>query len=241
MRENFLPRIGGVFAILSVLANAAAFAVGTSRGLLPPNAFDFGSGPDVLDLGMNYQEHILPLTLSLLSPCLAIPVGLGWFHVLKGARGYALFGVAMFYVGMMFVVILDVLELVLVVGLAPAYALADTATQSALLAFSATLGLAKDVLGYVGHFFSFGLAQIALGLAILRVQGVPKWLGWLAFAPGILLGWVATLLSLGGVVAGPVSALGILSFAVWIVAMAVVLLRWQPTEKLQHRSGQHLR
>ncbi len=39
-----LPRIAGVFLVTSILANVTAFAIGTSRGLRPPPAFDFGAG-----------------------------------------------------------------------------------------------------------------------------------------------------------------------------------------------------
>jgi Domain of unknown function (DUF4386) len=226
MHDNFLPRMAGVFSILAIVVNFVAFGIGASRGLSPPNTVNFGSSDDLVNLALNYDAHILPLALGLLSPFLAIPVALGWFHVLKDARGYASFGLAMFFVGMTLVVILDVLELVLVVALAPAYASADAASQSALLGFGATLGLTRDVLGYVGHFFSFGLAQIAFGLAILRVRAVPRWLGWLSFVPGIILGWLATMLDLSGA-SGPVVPLGVLSFVIWNLGMAVVLLRWR--------------
>jgi hypothetical protein len=239
MNDQVLLKIAGVFSILSVLANLAAFGVGSSRGLLPPTAMDFGSGDDLARLSAAHAAHVLPLALSLLSPCLAIPVGLGWLHVLKRAGAYAVCGVVMFYVGMIFVVLLDILELVLIVRLAPAYGLASEAAKPALLAFGATVELARDVLGYVGHFFGFGLGQFALGLAILKVRSVPRWLGWLSFVPAIVIGWVPVLLVLAGSAhtADSFVPVGALTFFVWLLSMAVILLRWRPEEGGVHVDG----
>jgi hypothetical protein len=98
--DTWLPKVAGVLSILSVVANLTAVGIGSSRGLLPPTAFDFGDPNDLTRLSVDHAAHVLPLALSLLSSCLAIPVGLGWFHVLKRAGSYAVFGVLMFYVGM---------------------------------------------------------------------------------------------------------------------------------------------
>jgi hypothetical protein len=239
MQSTFLTRSAALLTVLSIAANLLALGIGSSRGLTPPNVVDFGNAADLVVLASSYHAHVLSLALSLLSPCLAIPIALGWFELLRGARAYALAGVALYFIGMIFVVLLDVLELVLVVDLAPAYARAGSSAQPALLGVGATLGHARDVLGYVGHFFSFGLAQIALGVAILLGGGAPRWLGWWSFVPGIVLGWLATGASIAGASVGPLAALGILSFLVWLVGMAVVLWRWRPVAADASRGRVH--
>ena len=188
MRDNFLPRIAGVFAILSVVANFGAFGIGVSRGLSPPNAMDFGSSDDLVNLALNYEAHILPLALSLLSPCLGIPMALGWFHSKRGQGIRVVWGSNVLRRN-------DVrghsgrTRISLGRGTSPCVCLSRRRVAIRSLRFGATLGLTRDVLGYVGHFFSFGLAQIAFGFAILSVRAVPRWLGWLSFVPGIALGW----------------------------------------------------
>jgi hypothetical protein len=233
-QDTWVPRISGGFSILSIAATLAAFGIGSSRGLLPPTAFDFSNANDLTRLAADSRAHTLPLALSLVAPCLAIPVGLGWFHVLRPAGSYAVCGVAMFFVGMIFVVLLDALELTLIVDLAPAYGSADGATKPALLAVAETMERTRRVFSYVGHFFGFGLGQLALGLAILRVGRVPRWLGWLSFVPAILLGWVATLMEFSGgeAAVGPIVAVGVLAFTGWFLSMGVVLIRWMPEENL---------
>lgn len=227
-----LPRIAGVFLVMSLLANVTAFAIGTSRGLRPPPAFDFGSAEDLLGLAAESRAHLLPLALSLISPVLAIPAGLGWFHILRPAGWTALFGVTMFFAGMVFVVLLDVIELIAILRVAPAYASATELARPSILALGSSLELARTVLGYVGHFLSFGLAQLALGYAIVKVPGISNWLGGLSFVPAIMLGWMVPVLGFAGQAVGPVVAIGISVFFIWLVGMSVVLLRWEDQEEL---------
>jgi hypothetical protein len=233
-----LPKLAAIFSIGSILANLVAFGIGTSRGLSPPTAFDFGSDSDLRQLSADHAAHLVPLVLSLLSPCLAIPAGLGWWHVLGRAGWPALFGIVMFYVGMIFVVLLDVLELVSIMRLAPAYDLVSEAARPALLGFASTVELTRATLRHIGHFFGFALGQLALGVAVLREPSLPRWLGWLSFVPAVLIGWLATVLELSGRSAGPAVPVGILAFVVWVLAMAVVLLRWKlPIESARSRNG----
>jgi hypothetical protein len=227
-----LPRIAGVFLVTSLLANVTAFAIGTSRGLLPPPAFDFGDSQHLLRLSAESGSHQLPLMLSLMSPVFALPVGYALFHVLRAAGWPAAFGAAMFFVGMIFVVLLDVLELVAIGRLAPAYGAAPDFARPAIAAVGATADLAIDVLGFVGHFFSFGLAQLAFGVAIIKVPNISNWLGGLSFVPAFMLGWMVPLLALLGQDVGPVVGIGIAVYFIWLVGMSVVLLRWQGQEEL---------
>ena len=226
--DTTLPKLAAILSFASVLTNLAAFAIGTSRGLVPPTAFDFGSDFDLRRLSAEHTAHLLPLALSLLSPVLAIPVGLGWFHILRRAGWPALSGMVLFVVGMIFVVLLDVVELVVIAKFAPAYGGASEAAKPVLLAIGSTLETTRAVLAYVGHFFSFGLAQLAWGVAILKVPTLPRWLAWLAFAPAVTIGWLATALELAGRSGGPLVPIGIVTFFVWFLSMAVVLFRWTP-------------
>lgn len=98
-------------------------------------------------------------------------------------------------------------------------------------ASSKTIDLGIDVLGFVGHFFSFGLAQLAFGLAIIKVPNISNWLGGLSFVPAFMLGWMVPLLALLGQDARPVMGIGIAVFFIWLVGMSVVLLRWKEPEE----------
>ena len=227
-----LPRLAGVFLVMSLLANMTAFIIGTTRGLRPPPAFDFGDADDLLRLSGESGAHALPLALSLISPVLAIPAGLGFWHILRPAGWSAVFGVTMFFVGMVFVVLLDSVEVVAILRVAPAYASAAESARPAIVALGATLELSRSVLGYVGHFFGFGLAQLALGYAIVKVPGISNWLGGLSFVPGIMLGWMVPVLALFGQAVGPVTGIGVAMFFIWLIGMSVVLLRWKGEEEL---------
>ena len=228
MNERRLPRLGAIFLGASVAANLIAFAIGSSRGLLPPPAFDFGDAQHLQRLAAESGRHLLPLLLGLLSPVLAVPAGVAFCHVLRPAGWIASFGTAMFFVGMVFVVLLDVCELVTIARLAPQYGQAPDFARPAILAVGAMLDTAIDVLGYVGHFFSFGLAQLAFAFAIVATPGIPNWLGWMSLVPALVIGWFVPVIALFGGATGPLTGIAILFFVVWLVGMAVVLWRWQP-------------
>ena len=197
---------------------------------MPPPAFDFGDPQHLQRLSVESRDHLLPLTLSLLSPVLALPAGLALFHVLRPAGWTALFGTVMFFTGMIFVVLLDVVEWLAIARLAPAYAAASEVARPSLLAVGAIIDSGIDVLGYVGHFFSFGLAQLAFAFAIVAAPGVPNWLGWMSLVPALLIGWFVPAIALFGASAGPLTAVAILFFLVWLIGMAVVLWQWRPPD-----------
>jgi hypothetical protein len=228
MGEVALPRIAGVFLLAALTTNTVAFFIGTSRGLAPPPTFDFGDAQQLERLSAEAGAHLFPLTLGLVSPVLAIPAGLGIYHVLKTAGWPALFGVVMFYVGMIFVVLLDVLELLAIARVAPAFGAASDIARPSIQALGGAIDSAINVLGYVGHFFSFGLAQLAWGIAIIKVPGISNWLGGLSFIPGVLIGWLTPLIAITGISPAPVIGIGLIAFLTWLIGMAVVLLRWHP-------------
>ena len=228
MTDTVLPRIGAVLLFAAVATNLIAFAIGISRGLMPPPAFDFGDAQHLARLAGESNAHLLPLALSLLSPVLALAAGPALFHVLRPAGWTTTFGTAMFLVGMIFVVLLDVLELVAIARVAPAFGAAPEPARPAILAVGAGIDTAVDVLGYVGHFFSFGLAQLAFAFAIVAAPGVPNWLGWMSLVPALLIGWLVPLVSLFGAPAGALTGIALPFFIVWLIGMAAVLWRWQP-------------
>jgi hypothetical protein len=222
-----LARLSGLLLLTAVAANLTAFGVGMSRGLMPPPAFDFGDAHHLSRLSAESTSHLLPLVLSLLSPVLAIPAGLGLFHILKPAGWPALFGTVMFFVGMVFVVLLDVLELVAIARVAPDFGTAADFARPSIQALGGAIDALIDVLGYVGHFFSFALAQLAFGFSILRVDRVPNWLGWLAFIPAIAIGWLVPIVVLAGARPAALAGIGIMAFVIWLIGMAIVLLKYR--------------
>ena len=237
MTDTVLPRIGAVLLLAAVAANLIAFAVGLSRGLMPPPAFDFGDPQHLQRLAAESGAHHVPLVLSLLSPVLALAAGPALFQVLRSAGWPAAFGTVMFVVGMIFVVLLDVLELVAIARLAPAYGAAPDFAGPSIVAVGATIDAAIDVLGYVGHFFSFGLGQLAFSFAIAAAPGVPNWLGWMSVVPALVIGWIVPVITLFGMPAGPLTGIAILVFIVWMIGMAAVLWRWPPPQVVGRVEG----
>lgn len=228
LNETTLPRLGAALLMLAIVANLGAFALGTARGLMPPPAFDFGDPQHLQRLSAESHDHALPLTLSLMSPVFALPAGLAIYQLIRPAGWTALFGTVMFFIGMIFVVLLDVLEWLAIARLAPVYGAASDVARPAMLAVGAVIDSAIDVLGYVGHFFSFGLAQLAFAFAIVAAPGVPNWLGWMSLVPALVIGWFVPVIAMFGADAGPLAGVGMLVFLVWLIGMALVLWRWQP-------------
>jgi hypothetical protein len=125
----------------------------------------------------------------------------------------------------------EAVRLALLLELPPAYVGASESARVSLLAFGGTMNALKETLFTLGQMLGFGLGLLLFGVALLRSGTMPRWLGWLALVPAILIGWVATLMKISGVplgILGPVTGLGFLLFFLWVGSMAVVLFRWQP-------------
>jgi hypothetical protein len=78
-------------------------------------------------------------------------------------------------------------------------------------------------------------------VAILTTRALPRWIGWLGLAVGLLAGWLGLFSPASEVIAG-ISSLGFIGFFVFMLSMGVALLRRRPTvEGLTEASAQRPR
>jgi len=95
------------------------------------------------------------------------------------------------------------------VGTGLTYALTDSpGSLDPTAAQSLNVLMAGMVLIPAAGFFVFG---ISIGLAILRGSGLPKWLGWMAIAMGIL-------------VVTPAEGFSFLALVIWMVVVSILML-----------------
>jgi hypothetical protein len=165
-------------------------------------------------------------TFALLGPVFALPAAFGWYLLLRSMGRQAQLGLVLWYVGMVFVILQDALQLAFVSTLPTAYAAADPATRVAIEAVGAGLGHAIEVLAFTGHLPN-GAGFLLLALLMLRCAAIPKWLaglgvvaGTLAFASGVLTFVFPNIIWFG--IGVPI---GIMLLLVCIAGLGMVMLR----------------
>src|SRR5262249_39932750 len=188
-----------------------------ANGLGGPAAIDFAS-PEVLRRLNDARPAILwSEALSLVGPTLALGAGLGWYRIVKPAGSYVALGVLLWYVGMVFVIMQDALEYVLVANLPASYFASDASAQAAIGALGASLSAFIEVLTLVGDLVgNAGVVLVGVGM-LSGVAGVPRWLGALAVVGGTLvaLGLVAMAISPNAGAIGAARPIGFLLFMIW--------------------------
>ena len=236
MNDKFITRVAGVSALLSVVVQFGAIGIAVSRGIRPGGAIDFGDGAQLVAAATSeHAASVLGLSLATLSPFVGLPLGLGLYVLLKPAQAYALFGAVMYYVGMTITLIHEVLRIALFVKLPPAYLAAPESSKPAIVVLGGLLQYAEGMFALMAFIVMFGLGLSAFALAILSLRVVPHWLGWTLLVPAVGVGLIAYPLGYFGVTtAGMLVLPGMLIFFVWLVSMAVVLLRWNPPREFGH-------
>jgi len=155
--------------------------------------------------------------------------------LLKKAKAYALFGAVMYYVGMTITLMHEILRVALFVKLPPAYLAAPESSKPAIAVLGGLLQYAEGMFALMAFIVMFGLGLSAFALAILSLRVIPHWLGWTLLIPAVCVGLIGYPLGYFGVtVAGMLVLPGMLMFFVWLVSMAVVLLRWNPPREFGH-------
>jgi hypothetical protein len=197
MNDAPLLRIAAVFAFLSPLTIFAGipFAV-TLAGAGGPAPIDFGDGAVLARLAVLGSAPARVDSFALLGPIFALPATMGWYVLLRPTGRLAALGVALWYVGMVFIIAQDALQLALVSTLPAAYSAADIVTRVAIEAFGGGLAYAIEVLAFSGHLPN-GFGIIVLSLLMFRCTAIPKWLAG--------LGLVSAVIALGS---------GVLAFAI---------------------------
>jgi hypothetical protein len=127
-------------------------------------------------------------------------------------------------VGLTLVTVSHLIPIAMSHELVPDYAEAGPAGQASLATTADTLASIALVTNSAGNFLGWGVATPLVALAILQTRRLPRWIGWLGLAVGLLAGWVGML----SPVAEPfevISTLGFLGFFVFLLAMGVAMLR----------------
>ena len=227
MNDASTLRMAAVFSFLSplsiVLVIPLAGAVAAVGG--GPGPIDFGDGATLERLAALGAAPARVDLLALLGPALALPVGFGWYLLLRRTSRLATLGILLWYLGMIFIVTQDALQLAFVTRLPAAYAAADVVARPAIVAVGASLAAAIEVLASVGRLGDFGFLLVAL--AILRCASTPKWIGAVGvLSSGLSLGAGILSLALPQVTwLGLGVPIGIVLLLVCIAALGVVMLR----------------
>lgn len=186
MNDATVLRIAAVCAFLAPLAIFAGipYAAGLG-GVGGPGPIDFGNGALLARLAELGAAPARVDLFALLGPIFALPATMGWYVLLRSEGRLALLGVVMWYVGMIFIIAQDALQLALVATLPAAYAAADITTRVAIEALGGGLGYSIEVLAFSGHWPN-GFGLIVLSLLMLRCAAVPGWVAGLNLAAAVI-------------------------------------------------------
>ena len=228
MTELFVVRIAGVFALLAVAAQFVAFGIAFANGIQPGAPLDFSDGAQLLAV-RNSTAAITGLVFATISPSFGLPLGLGLYVVLKQAKGYALFGATMSFVGMTIALVHEVLRIVLTWRMPVLYREATEAARPAVLALGDLVVHVQDMIALLSAVITFGLGYSFLGFAIVRTGALPRVLGWILLAQSVGAGLIAFPAQYFRVPGAPVALLAaMMVFFLWLIAAGVALLRWRP-------------
>jgi hypothetical protein len=228
MSSIFVVRVAGISALLAVVAQFAAIGIAIANGIQPGAPLDFSNGARLLAAG-DVTSGVLGLALATISPSLGLPLGLGLYVVLEDAKGYALFGATMYYVGMTLGLVHEVLRIVLFWRMPGLYQGATEAARPAVLALGDLIAHAQDLFALIAFVIIFGGGCTALALGIIRTAALPRSLGWILLVLGAGVGLVAYPLQYFRVAgASLVVFAAMIVFFLWLIAAGVTLLRWRP-------------
>jgi hypothetical protein len=219
-----------VFSFASPICAFASVPIAASIGV-GPAPIDFGDGDTLLRLASFAPKPFWVALLSVLGPTLALPAGIGWYHVLRQHGSYVMTGVLLWYIGMVLIVVQDSVEVALVDYLPSAYAAADATVRPSLLALGTLTGKSDALLALIGDLVSF-FGLMFVNLALLRARGGRRFVGVVGLTSTCLIvtGLVVPLLSpqLESLtfLRGP----GFTLFMLWNFSMGVILWKWEPAE-----------
>ncbi|KRA83757.1 hypothetical protein ASD76_06990 [Altererythrobacter sp. Root672] len=180
---------------------------------------DFGD-PEVLRrLAASGSTGYLIEVLALVAPALGLGAGIGWLHVAGKDRGEAQMGVLLWYIGTLFIVLQDALEVAAFQTLPAAYLAADAASVPAILANGDLAGNIIAILTVVGTIIGdLGILLIAAALMARKDKvSLFAWVGFAAVA-GRVLGLLVPALA-------PLRMLGFLMLLVWVIGLGLLMLR----------------
>jgi hypothetical protein len=178
----------------------------------------------IVDVDAASGSFFLGAWLIILMGFLGIVAFLGFYEVLREAGPVMVLAPALGAVGLTLVTVSHLIPIAMSYELVPGYVEAGPVAQASLATTADTLASIALVTNSAGNFLGWGLATPLVGVAILQTRLLPRWIGWLGLAVGLLAGWVGML----SPVAEPfeaISTLGFFGFFVFLLAMGVAMLR----------------
>jgi hypothetical protein len=225
MHQHLVLEISAICSFLSPALVFTLIPIGIRLGRPGPIPIAFGDAEELGKLQATMPGVLWLEALALAAPILSLGIGFGWYALLGAATPYAAMGVVLWYLGMIFVIINDTLELGLVATLPREYARAADAVKPALLGFGTVVGNCIELFSLVGGVVSFGgIALVAASM--LHAPGVPLWLGTLGMVASviILVSRTGTFIGGSGGPLGKLGLLGFVAFMVWVVTTGFFML-----------------
>lgn len=237
--DTLVTKITGFLILIAVAAEYAAIGVIVSHGVAIGEFTEmaFRTGEQLVMLEQS-RWAVTVFSLGVLPPCLFMLVWPGMYQVLAPGGPSSFFGVIVSSLGCLFAVVEEAIRLSVVTTLAPAYVAATVPAKPAILAMAATFGNVLDILRYTHFATTFAVGTPLIAIAILRGRTVSSWLGWSLLVPSVLMGYIGAPLLMFGLRAGGLFlGVGMNVFLLWLLAMAVVLFRWQPPQSIAKVGG----
>lgn len=140
---------------------------------------------------------------------------IAFFYILREAGALTWLGLAVWLTAIQLLLFEHIIVLAVDDSLMPKYLATGAADRPAIEVLASTLNRIRLVAATVGNHLDLGIAVPVIAAASLRLPQVPKWIGWLGIAAGILT-WL------------PISYWpppGFVAFMVWMAAMGITWLR----------------
>jgi hypothetical protein len=228
VNESAVLKIAGAFSLLSALAMLTAIPIAAGlQGFGGPGPINFGSGMVLSQLAATAPRPAWVDTLALLGPVLGLPAGAGWYLISR-QHTLATLGILLWYLGMVFTIMQDAVQIALVVTFPAAYVAADPVIQPALEIVGSSASSLIVIVSRVGAIGWLGCLFVSLSM--VKIPRIPKWMSYLGIAASAV-----ALVSVYGQALFPKVALfgigvpvGIMTFiVVWVPAIGIVMLNWK--------------
>ena len=162
--------------------------------------------------------------LIILMGFLGVVAFVGFYDALREAGQLLVLAPVLGVVGLTLVTVSHLIPIAMGYELVPAYTAADPAAQASIAATADTLAAIALATNAAGNVLGWGVVTPLFALAVLRTGALPRWIGWLGLAVGLLAGWVGMLTPAADVFEVP-STLGFFGFFVFLGAMGTSILR----------------
>jgi hypothetical protein len=227
MNDNAILKISALFSFATFASIVAGIPIKAKLGAIGgPGPINFADGELLSKLHAAEPATVWVDTAALVGPVLGLGAGIGWYLLLNKHSALALYGTLLWYLGMLFIVAQDAMQLAVVSTLPAEYVAASDASKPAIAAMASVLAYIIEVLASVGVISYVG--SLLIGVACLRCSLVPKWLGWLCVVASL----VATVSSVLAMLLPPMPLFGLgraigvqLFVMLWIPAMGVLMYR----------------